>query len=109
MSTDRVDSYQSAMATHERAKSQVERIVKVISDAASKLRNYDRVGVTNSDVGFPAEVTFTGQSINGTEWPNAHQLAQALSEYHISRHEAENAWRAVPEATRNVLKEPPER
>ena len=109
MSTDTVTIYESALAAHERAKAQVERMVKVISDGANKLRDYDRVGVSNSNVGFPPEVTFTGQSINANEWPSAQNLAEALSAYHETRHEAANAWRAVPDSIRHVVKEPPRR
>ena len=84
-------------------------MIKVISDGANKLRDYERVGVSNSSVGFPPEVTFTGESINASEWPSAQNLAEALSAYHETRHEATNAGGAVPDTIRHVVKELPSR
>lgn len=86
----------------------MERIVAIVSDAAHKLRNYTNVLVSNSDAGFPPEVACGGQSINGRDWPSSQQLAEALAAYHSTRHDAQNAWRAIPDSLRKVVQEPPQ-
>jgi len=107
MATDPISEYQTALREFEQATRRVERIVGIISDASSKLGDWQRVSVANINVGFPAEI-LRGPSINGSDWPTAQQLAEALSQYHSTLHEAGNTYRRIPADQRGVIQPPPE-
>jgi hypothetical protein len=101
--------YQEALRVHERAEREAERIVGIIMDIATRLRNWKQVHVSNVGVNFPVEVTATrSPEINGNAWPTARQLAEALSQYHSTLHEVGNAYRRIPENQRGVVQPPPE-
>jgi hypothetical protein len=70
------------------------------------LRPYELMVSNVQSGGFPAEVAM-GEgipSLNAQKWPTAQQIAEALSDLHKKRHEAGNAWGALSEADRKLVK-----
>jgi len=108
MAIDPITEYQTATENFERARNKAEQMVRAITDAANTLRNWQAVTVSNVNISFPAGLV-AARSINAKEWPTAEQLAQVLSSYHSTLHEAGNAYRRVPENQRKVVQPPPSR
>ncbi len=106
MASDPISEYQHALQEFEQSKARAERLVNTISDAADKLRRWTGVNVSNTSAGFPIDI-INGSSINGKEWPSGEELAQALSRYHSTFHEAGNAYRRIPANQRQVVQPPP--
>ena len=98
MATDPIGKYQEALGELAKATHEAESIVAVVVAAGDALRkNWANVVVENSNVGFPAELTFGGvPSINASNWPSAQALAEALAAFHTALPIATNAWNAVP-------------
>lgn len=109
---DPIAAYQQAVQKYEQAKRAVEEMVSLIDAAATALkRDWRRVGVSNVNVGFPAEVNLIrgNPSINGSNWPDGKRLAETLAGCHSAKHELDNAYRQIPDAQRSVIQPPPER
>jgi hypothetical protein len=108
MATDPIAVYQEAINNLEKATRTAENFVEVITDAANKLRDWKHTIISNSGIGFPAELVM-GQhpSINAQNWPTADRLAEALAGWHKVRHAASNAYSAIPDNRRGVVQPPP--
>jgi hypothetical protein len=77
-----------------RATREAERVVRVITDAGEKLRNWQNVRV--SDIKIPIEgLGSSAPSINAKKWPTARQLTKVLAAWH-------KADKAVLDAEFNV-------
>ncbi len=66
---------------------------------------WQRVAITNSTATFPAGLLV---SLDAGAWPDIHQLAQAMSEWHESRAALHDAWEKVPNEQRGGLQPPSE-
>jgi hypothetical protein len=109
MAENPLAKYLAALEALERAEHEAERIVSIITDAATRLRNWKQVRITDVSVFFPTEATATRSSeINGRTWPSGVQLAEALSQYHAALREVGTAFRRIPADQRGVVQPPPE-
>lgn len=109
---DPIAAYQQALQKYEHAKRAVEAMVSLIDVAATALkRDWRRVGVSNVNIGFPAEVILIpgNLSINGSDWPDGKRLAETLAGYHSAKHELDNAYARIPDSYRSVIQPPPEK
>ena len=110
MAENPILEYRAALEALDRAEREAERIVGIITDAATHLRNWKQVRVTNVSVFFPIELSAArSPEIIGRTWPSAHQLAEALSNYHAALRDAGSAHRRIPADQRGVVQPPPER
>lgn len=107
MAADPIAEYQQSLRDLERARNEAERIVQVITRAASLLEHWQDVRVSDVNVSFPVGIP-QANIINGKDWPSAQQLAEALSRYHSTLHEVNNAYRRLPWDQRGVVRPPPE-
>jgi len=103
--SDPIAEYQTATQKFEAAERKEEQVVKTITDAAAKLRDWRHVGVSDVNVGLP----LTANSINGGIWPTPQQLAEALADYHKTLYEVCNAYDWIPPQQRQVIQPPPSR
>jgi len=104
-----IETYQGVIAELAQAEASVKRLVKIITDAAAKLQNWQKVMVANGPpgVGFPPEL-MRAPSIDCREWPDANRLAHALSDWHQAKDRVRSAYGAIPESQRAVVKPPQE-
>ena len=103
MATDIFISRQGTGTQLKEARERVEQLVTVITDAANKLRHWDRVTVANVYVSFPPGLTLFGSDIDGEAFPSAQELAQALSEYHRLLDSATETTTEGPENLRAAI------
>jgi hypothetical protein len=110
MSGSPVATYQSALKELAAAEHRAEAVVRVITDAADKLRNWRRVMIANGSGGFPPAIglRIDSPSIDARGWPSADQLEQALVSWHIAHEAAVTAWNALAPGERTGLRPPPE-
>lgn len=106
MSTDPIAAYQEALRNFDAATRQIERTVEVIISAASKLRVWKRVSISNIDLGFPVEASAPDYCINGKEWPTARQLGEALVNWHQAHQAVRAKWERIPKDQRTGLVPP---
>lgn len=106
MASERVDAYLDARRALAATTDRVQKMVRTIQAAASKLSAWDGVTITNSGVVFPKGVAQKNRIIDGQEWPTAEQLAKALAGWHDACRKAEIAWDMVSEADRVGLQPP---
>ena len=92
----------------EDAKGVMETLAGSIQVEAMKLSDWRNVDITNH-----VHATSRGHSepaasatINGQQWPTIGAVGQALNAYHKALHEANAAYRSLPEDMRKVTKEP---
>jgi|GEM_PF-3583265 len=97
MSAELIAKYLEARAALLAAENRVLKVIAPISSAATALRNWDQVMISNTSVGFPMDIALTHKpTLNAREWPTLDQVAEALAASHDARHKAENAWHAIP-------------
>lgn len=103
----KVTAYQGALAAFDQATREVEAVVIVVREAADALGHWRSVGVFNArtELGFPT--TAVTYKIDAKTWPSGDRIAEVLASWHRARHEARNRWRAIPEADREILRDPP--
>ena len=107
MTTDHMAGYAAANKSYELATAEVEQMVRIVLDGAKKLGT-DWRDVTFANVGslkFPVGLRAT---ITGDRWPTGLQLAETLSAWHAAKHALENAYRAIPTESRDMVKPPPD-
>jgi hypothetical protein len=109
MSDSSIGTYQQAVNQLKRAQADVERYVTTIQTASRLLGNgkWKTAMMANVSGGFPADIAFSRESINGNDWPTGQQLADVLQAYHATRQALKNAWGAIPPDERAVV-HPPE-
>ena len=103
MATDTFIPRQGSGTQLKEARERVEQLVAVITDAANKLRHWDRVTVSNVYVSFPPGLTLFGSDIDGDAFPSPQELAQALSEYQRLLDAAVDTNVEVPENLRAAI------
>jgi hypothetical protein len=104
---DAIEKYQQAVNELKTAVSGVERIVKIVLEGASSLRDWKHALVANANGGFPPELGSSRNApLNATEWPTGQQIADSLIRYHDARFELRKAYEAVQDTHRGVLKPP---
>lgn len=112
MSEDPIRKYSDAISELDKANARVLSIASVIRDIAHAINtNPYQLMVSNVDVSFPAEVAMARgiPHLNADNWPNAEQIAEALSNLHQKRHEVENLWHTLSQADRKIVNPPPSR
>ena len=104
MAGNPIADYQQAVKNLETATREAQRIADVVVDVGTKLRNWKRVSVANSGIGFP-----TGHdiSVDASMWPTAQKVGEAIAQYHSAWTAAHNAWSAIPADNRAGLQPPP--
>ena len=103
---DPVRSYIQARQRLEISIVKVSEMVALITDGARMLRRWREVYVSDEGVPFPIDIMNSDDVIPGRSWPNAHEIAQTLSNYHLARTEAHSTWRFVPAEDRASLQPP---
>jgi hypothetical protein len=107
MAADPVQVYQEALANLDDKRRAVDKIVRVIKLASEALSDWRKVIVSNIAVGFPAEATLGGKSINASDWPSAKELAETLSAWHNANHKVRDVYSGIPQNRRRGIEEPP--
>ena len=106
---DPITRYQQAVQGLLSAIAGAERLSQMVSNGAPVLRNWRGGMVSNSQVGFPAELALgPTPSINASEWPTGQQIAEALGRYHKAKSELRMAYDAIPDARWARSSLPPE-
>lgn len=105
---DAISQYQQAVTNLKAAKSEAERVARVVSEGASALREWRKTMVSNAQGGFPMEIALSrsNPNINASEWPTGQQIADALQKYHQAKQALGNAYSAIPEGQRRVVQAP---
>jgi len=98
-----LDSVQNLERVAATAKGYIATIVFVASALQQRPLNFM---FSNTNIGMPTSV-MGGPTTDGSKWPTAEAIQQALSQWHHARLTASQAWSAVPVADRSNLKEPP--
>ena len=98
------EKYQQAVAEIQEAIREAERLVCIVSSGASALRDWRRMTMSNVEGGFPLLPHNPG--INGSEWPTGQQVAAALQRYHRAKESLHNAYMAIPDGERAIVKTP---
>ncbi len=104
-----LETYSAAVLAYADTVRRARRIADVINRAATALRNWEQVQVTDTAGEFPEEFRRSSHSENhlkGSEWPGAQQIADALLAYHHARRELEIAYNSIPEDQRHAVKAP---
>lgn len=91
------------MEAYKHAVRRVTDIVKTVQDGAHKLENFERVCISNVNVGFPPGAALVGQSIDGQAWPSGADLAKALSEFHTTKQQLHSSYHLLPTADKDVV------
>jgi len=83
----------------------VEPLVARLVSASGKLQNggWQRVVVANSTASFPEGLLV---SLDAAAWPDIHQLAQGMVEWHQAKSALNDAWDKVPLDNRGGLQAP---
>jgi hypothetical protein len=109
MTEDPIRNYSKANDELDKAIARVQKLQMIISDVGRELNRkpYD-FAVSNIGVGFPAEVSLNPNafSLNANEWPTAKVVAEALSDLHKKRDAVQNAWYALSDADKKLVKKP---
>ena len=103
---DPVRAYIEARQRLETSIQKVTEMVALITDGARTLRQWRSVYVSDEGVAFPIDIMNSEDVLPGSTWPNAHEIAQTLSKYHLARTEAYSTWRYVPAKDRASLQPP---
>ena len=101
------EMYRDAVGKLQEREREVLRLVTTIQAGTKSLERWQAVHVTHSGAGFPKEVTMTGRMIDGSLWPTARQLGNALGAWHSAAEAARVAWARVPQGDRATLPAPP--
>lgn len=108
-SEDPIAKYQDALSALDAAERAAQTVVGIVIDVGNKLaRNWKRVTVANADPPIPFPVGAVTDSVNASTWPTAQELGQAMAAWHTARHEARNAWSAIPAERRVGIQGPPD-
>jgi hypothetical protein len=109
MSESAIAAYQTAIGQLQAAQKQVEQYVRIIEHAAGLLNRdgWKTAMMSNVQGGFPAEIAFSRrEGINGSDWPTAQQLADALVAWHNAKQAVKNAYQAIHASERSVVQPP---
>ena len=109
MVEDILRTYKNAKDELDTAYAKVQAIKKVIVEVGKALDKPYAFMVSNSSTGFPAEVALVRgiPGLNGSKWPSATQITEALSTLHDKSHQVDNIWQSLPEADKKVVQAPP--
>jgi hypothetical protein len=104
-----LETYSAAILDYAETVRRARRIADVVNRAATALRNWEQVQVTDTAGDFPEEFrrsSYSENHVKGSEWPEAQQIADALLAYHRSKHDLEIAYSGIPEDQRHAVKAP---
>jgi len=104
-----LETYSAAILAYAETVRQARRIGDIVNRAATALRNWEQVQVTETAGEFPEEFrrsTYSENNVKGSEWPGAQQIADALLAYHRAKHDLEIAYNGIPEDQRHAVKAP---
>lgn len=109
---DPISAYQKAHQDFLDATQAGRKLSLTVSRAASvlSLNGWNKAVISNAAGGYPPELILanTNNTINANEWPTAQQMTDILLAWHKAREEMRNAYAAIPESQRSVVKPPPE-
>jgi hypothetical protein len=106
---DHLQTYSRAVFNYTEAVQKARRVSEIINRGASALRNWEQVRVTDTEGVFPeflSRTTTSDSHVQGLEWPSAQQIADALLDYHRTKHELELAFTGIPDDQRQALRSP---
>jgi len=104
-----LEMYSAAILVYADAIHRARRIADVVNRAATALRNWEQVQVTDTAGEFPEEFrrsSYSENHVKGSEWPGAQQIADALLAYHHAKRELEIAYNGIPADQRHAVKAP---
>jgi hypothetical protein len=104
-----LETYSAAILVYADTVRGARRIADVVNRAATALRNWEQVQVTDTTGEFPEEFrrsSYSENQLKGSDWPGAQQIADALLAYHHAKHELEIAYNGIPEIQRHAVKAP---
>lgn len=97
--------YLLAYQRYKSSAAKVEPMVARLVSMSGKLQNsgWQRVAVANSTAVFPEGLLV---SVDAASWPDIHQLAQAMADWHQAKSALHEAWEKVPAENRGGLQAP---
>jgi hypothetical protein len=105
--SDPIRTYLDSVANLERVEKNAKSLISIVIQVAAALQQ-NPLGVMFSNVqtGMPMSVGTNRATADGSKWPTAEQMQQALAQWHHARLQASQAWNAVPQGDRARLKPP---
>ena len=86
-----------------------QRTIRHLSEIVKRFeRSPDTFFFSNCGGGLPAEIVlkYGSSSADASVWPTAQQIQDILVEWYNAKHAAENAWRALSEDQRRIMRAP---
>lgn len=105
--SDPIRGYLDSVANLERVANNAKSMTKIVIHVAAALQQ-NPLGVMFSNVqtGMPMSVGTDHATADGSKWPTAEQMQQALAQWHHAKLQVSQAWNAVPMSDRAHLKSP---
>jgi hypothetical protein len=107
-STDPIAAYSAALNAFREADDLATCLVKLVREEASKLAGDKWKHAQVSNLGLQEPLDLPVQlAINGSTWPTARQLGEALQQWRLAKRALATAWDVVPKKIRSSLEAPP--
>ncbi|HQS97327.1 MAG: hypothetical protein B7X90_11165 [Novosphingobium sp. 17-62-19] len=103
------EGYLTARTKFSNTLAELKQMVDVIGSVGSVLRDSpDRFIFANQPIGLPMEATMTSdaRSTDAGAWPSVEKIMMLLKRYHDEKVAMQNAWDALPQATKDAMKSP---
>jgi len=106
MADDPIAEYQVKRKELQAATAVVEKTVRIVTAAATDLRDWRTVRVSGSG-SFPSHLSASSRSIDANTWPTGHEIGQLLSKWHSMLFDTQRAFERIPFNQRAGIRPPP--